>query len=735
MIAFTHKLLPGKKSRQRVQTPTLIQMEAVECGAAALGIILGYYGRIVPLTELRQQCGVSRDGSKASNVLKAARIYGLQAKGFKKTLETVRLVEPPFIVFWSFNHFLVLEGFGKERVYLNDPATGPRTVSDQEFDRGYTGVILVMEPGDSFEKGGKKKGIIPALTLRLSNSRDAIMFCLLAGLILTIPRLAVPAFTQVFVDEILVEGRYDWLRPLILGMLVTTVIRGLLSSLRLTYLRKLMLKLSASMSGSFMWHILRLPNSFYAQRFAGEISSRSQLNDKVADILSGKLATTAIDTVMIVFYGLVMFFYDWVLTLITIIFATANLLAVRYLARSRVDANLRLSKETGKVAGVAIGGIQTIETVKASGLESDLFTKFAGYYAKSLNAKQELAIPSLVLNTIPVLLTALATTSILVIGGLRVMNGNLSIGMLVAYQALTAEFLQPVSQLVNFGSTLQDLEADLNRLDDVLENPVDPEAAREVNGKETAKLSPATFSSFRLAGQVELRSLKFGYSPLEPPLIDDLNLVIQPGQRIALVGGSGSGKSTVAKLVAGLYQPWSGEILLDGQSREKIPRSVLASSLAMVEQEIFLFAGTIRENLTLWDATVPEADLIAACQDADIHNLILETPGGYNAQLSEGGMNLSGGQRQRLEIARALVRNPQVLVLDEATSALDASTELTIDRNLRTRGCSCIVVAHRLSTIRDCDEIIVLDRGKVVQRGTHESLRTESGVYQYLLDT
>ncbi len=735
MIAFTHKLLLGKKSRQRVKTPTLIQMEAVECGATALGIILGYYGRIVPLTELRQQCGVSRDGSKASNVLKAARIYGLQAKGFKKTLETVRLVEPPFIVFWSFNHFLVLEGFGKERVYLNDPATGPRTVSDQEFERGYTGVILVMEPGDSFEKGGKKKGIIPALTSRLNNSRDAIMFCLLAGLILTIPRLAVPAFTQVFVDEILVEGRYDWLRPLILGMLVTTVIRGLLSSLRLTYLRKLMLKLSASMSGSFMWHILRLPNSFYAQRFAGEISSRSQLNDKVADILSGKLATTALDTMMIVFYGLVMFFYDWVLTLITIAFATVNLMAVRYLARSRVDANLRLSKETGKVAGVAIGGIQTIETVKASGLESDLFTKFAGYYAKSLNAKQELAIPSLVLNTIPVLLTALATTSILVIGGLRVMNGNLSIGMLVAYQALTAEFLQPVSQLVNFGSTLQDLEADLNRLDDVLENPVDPEVAREVNGKETAKLSPATFSSFRLAGQVELRSLKFGYSPLEPPLIDDLNLVIQPGQRVALVGGSGSGKSTVAKLVTGLYQPWSGEILLDGQSRQKIPRSVLASSLAMVEQEIFLFAGTIRDNLTLWDATVPEADLIAACQDADIHSLILETPEGYNAQLSEGGMNLSGGQRQRLEIARALVRNPQVLVLDEATSALDASTELTIDRNLRTRGCSCIVVAHRLSTIRDCDEIIVLDRGKVVQRGTHESLRTESGVYQYLLGT
>ena len=733
---FINKLIPGKKSLQRVKTPTLVQMEAVECGAAALGIILGYYDRIVSLTQLRRDCGVSRDGSKASNVLKAARLYGLQAKGFKKSLDAVRSIEPPFIVFWNFNHFLVLEGFGKERVYINDPATGPRTVSYEEFNRAYTGVVLVMEPGENFQKGGSKKGIIPALASRLRNSRGAIIFCLLAGLILTIPRLAVPAFTQIFVDEILVQDRQDWLRPLILGMLLTTGIRGFLARLRLNYLRKLMLKLSASMSGSFMWHILRLPTSFYAQRFAGEISNRSQLNDKVADILSGRLATTIIDTMMIVLYGLIMFLYDWVLTLITIAFAAVNLLALRYLSRSRVDANMRLAQETGKVAGVAIGGIQTIETIKASGLESDSFTKFAGYYAKSLNAQQELAIPSQVLNTIPVLLTALATTCILVVGGLRVMNGSLSIGMLVAYQTLTTGFLNPVNELVNFGSTLQDLEADLNRLDDVLENSVDPEAEREINGNSDNVLAPVTLNSFRLEGNVELRSLNFGYSPLEPPLIEDLNLIIQPGQRVALVGGSGSGKSTVAKLVTGLYQPWSGEILLDGRPRQNIPRSVLVNSLAMVEQEIFLFAGTVRENLTLWDATVPDEDIIAACEDAAIHDLILEMPGGYNAQLSEGGMNLSGGQRQRLEIARALVRNPQVLVLDEATSALDAETELIIDRNLRKRGCSCIVVAHRLSTIRDCDEIIVLEKGKVVQRGTHESLRTdESCIYNRLVGT
>ena len=733
MLALIDKFLLGKQSSERVKTPTLLQMEAVECGAAALGIILGYYKKIVPLTQLRRDCGVSRDGSKASNVLKAARLYGLQAKGFKKSLEAARSIKPPYIIFWGFNHFLVLEGFGKEKVYLNDPASGPRTVTYEEFDRNYTGVILVMEPGEDFEPGGRKKGIVPALASRLTNSRQAVIFCLLAGLILTIPRLAVPAFTQVFIDEILVQGRQDWLRPLILGMVFTTAIRGLLARLRLTYLRKLMLKLSASMSGTFFWHILRLPTNFYAQRHAGEISSRSQLNDKVASILSGRLATTVIDTVMIVFYGSIMFMYDWLLTIIVIAFATANLLALRYLSRSRVDANMRLAQETGKVAGIAIGGIQMIETVKASGLESDLFSKFAGYYAKTLNAEQELGLPSQILNTVPVLLTALATTSILLIGGLRVMNGNLSIGMLIAYQALTTEFLNPVSQLVNFGSTLQDLEADLNRLDDVLENPVDPEAEREID-RNTENTS-IQIDSFRLQGYVELRSLTFGYSPLEAALIEDLNLTIQPGQRVALVGGSGSGKSTVAKLITGLYQPWSGDLLLDGRSRQTIPRAVLANSLSMVEQEIFLFAGTIRENLTLWDSTVPDRDIIAACEDAAIHDLILEMPGGYDAQLNEGGMNLSGGQRQRLEIARALVRNPQVLVLDEATSALDAETELIIDRNLRKRGCSCVVVAHRLSTIRDCDEIIVLDRGQVVQRGTHESLKAESGIYTTLVGT
>ena len=761
LSSFIAKLKIERKLR-RARTPTILQMEGVECGAAALGIILSYWGGPVPLTELRRECGVSRDGSKASNILKAARLYNLDAKGFKKPIADLKILPPPYIVFWNFNHFLVVEGFSKKRVYLNDPAAGPRTVDLDEFDRAYTGVVLMMEPGPDFKKGGKKPGIIPALSDRLQSSRWAIAFCLVAGLLLTVPRLAVPAFSQIFIDEILVENRTEWLRPLLLVMLFATVIRGLLAKLRFVYLRRLAVKLSVSMSGQFLWHTLRLPVGFYAQRFTGEISSRTELNDKVAEVLSGKLATTAIDTVMMVFYAAIMLMYDRVLTGVAIFFALLNFLALQSLSRSRVDANTRLASESGKVSGVAIGGIQAIETIKASGLEYDLFAKFSGYYAKMLNAQQELALPSQILSILPGFLMGLASTSILVVGGLRVMNGSLSMGMLIAYQSLTQEFLTPVNNLVGFGTTLQELEADLNRLDDVLQNPIDPEAEsgrgfrRHSLGDagletpanspgsivETRAIDPAphsstsiTSDSFQLKGYLELRNISFGYNRLDSPLIENLTVTVKPGQRIALVGSSGSGKSTVAKLITGLYQIWEGEILFDGVPRQQIQRSILANSLAMVEQDIFLFAGTVRENLTLWDSTVPEADLVRAATDAAIHDLILNMPGGYDAQLSEGGTNMSGGQRQRLEIARALVRNPAVLVLDEATSALDAETELTIDRNLRRRGCSCIVVAHRLSTIRDCDEILVLERGKVVERGTHEDLRDRAGAYVRLISS
>ncbi|QSJ21110.1 NHLP family bacteriocin export ABC transporter peptidase/permease/ATPase subunit [Nostoc sp. UHCC 0702] len=760
---------------KRCHTPTLLQMEIVECGAAALGIILGYYDRIIPLTELRQACGVSRDGVSALNILKAARNYGLSAKSFKTNLAALSQIKCPFIVFWNFNHFLVVEGFGKQRVYLNDPASGRRTVSNEEFSGAYTGVVLVLEPGPDFQPGGRKPSTILALWSRLRGSIGALIYCVLAGFLLVIPGLAIPAFSQVFVDNILIQRRDEWLRPLILGMIFTAVLNGFLAMLQLQFLRQLKIKLSVGMKSKFLWHILRLPVSFYDQRFAGEISSRVQLNDNIANLLSGKLATTAIAVASVFIYVLVMLQYDVVLTSIAIAFVAVNLTALQWVRGQRVDANTKLIQEYGKVSGVAISGLQSMETIKASGLESDFFSRWAGYYAKAINTRQELEQTNQTLGILPTFLSAIASMLILAVGGLRVMDGAMSIGMLIAFQGMMQRFLQPVTNLVNLGSELQEMEGNLNRLDDVLRNPIDPQleqgsggagergrwgageqGSRGDEGVKNYKLipssphppipsSPSSPSSPhppippspyllpKLQGYVELRNVTFGYSRIAPPLIENFNLSLKPGQRIALVGGSGSGKSTVAKLLCGLYEPWQGEIWFDGKPREEIPRQVLANSISAVEQDILLFGGSLRDNLTLWDTTIPESHLVQACQDAALHDVILSLPGGYHADLLEGAINLSGGQRQRLEIARALVNNPTIVIMDEATSALDPETEKTVTRNLRLRGCSCIIVAHRLSTIRDCDEIIVLDRGKIVQRGTHEELRQVEGPYLQLI--
>lgn len=743
------------------RTPTLLQMEAVECGAAALGMILGFYGRIVPLAELRQACGISRDGSKASNLLNAARSYGLQAKGFKADLAVLQPIRCPYIVFWNFNHFLVVEGFSKKRVYINDPATGRRTVTLEEFSEAFTGVVLVFERGTEFKKGGHKPSLFFALSSRLRGSIWSLIYCVLAGFFLVIPGLAIPTFSQVFVDQVLIQGRDDWLRPLIFAMLFTALLSGLLTRLQLQLLRRMKVKLAMGMSSKFIWHLLHLPVSFYDQRFAGEISSRIQLNDRLANLLSGKLATTVISGVMVIFYALVMWQYDRILTLIGIAFVVVNLVALQCVARLRVDTNIRLMQEQGKVSGVAIAGLQSMETLKASGLESDFFTRWAGYYAKAINVRQDMDNLNQSLGILPSFLSGVTSMLLLVVGGFRVIDGALSIGMLVAFQSLMQQFMQPVNQLVSLGGDLQELEGNLNRLDDVLRNPVEGGQGDKVRQSQSWRfpsvalaLAVATkerhcrtrrgtrrqgglviSSSYspKLEGYLELRNITFGYNRTAPPLIANFSLSLKPGQRVALVGGSGSGKSTITKLIAGLYQPWAGEIYLDGQPRQQIPREVLVNSIATIEQEIMLFAGSVRDNLTLWDTTIPDSNLIQACRDAAVHEIVRSLPGGYNADLLEGATNLSGGQRQRLEIARALVNNPSILLMDEATSALDAETEKIIEQNLRLRGCTCIIVAHRLSTIRDCDEIIVLNRGQVVQRGTHDELRQVEGHYLELI--
>jgi NHLM bacteriocin system ABC transporter peptidase/ATP-binding protein len=718
----------AEEKHRRTRTPTVLQMEAVECGAAALGIVLAHFGRWVPLEELRIACGVSRDGSKASNMVKAARQYGLEAKGFKKEPQALRTTRPPMILHWNFNHFVVLEGFGsKGQVYLNDPAGGPRTVTGEELDQAFTGVVLTFQPGPEFEKKGDPPRLVPALRSRLAGARAALAFVLLAGLALVIPGLVVPVFSKVFIDSVLLENRRDWLPPLLLAMGFTALMTGALTWLQQSHLLRLETRLAVGASSRFLWHVLRLPTEFFSQRSAGDISSRVAINDRVAQLLTRDLATNALGTLMIVFFAAILFQYDPVLTLVGIGVVSLNVAALRYVSRKRVDGNRRLAQDQGKLIGTAIGGLQTIETLKATGGESDLFTRWAGYQAKVVNGRQDLERYTQILDAVPPMLSAVNTALILGIGGLRVMNGDMTLGGLVAFQLLMALFIAPINRLVSLGGRLQIVEGDMNRLDDVLRYRIDPTAGTGA-GEE-----PAEGEAVKLAGHLELRKVSFGYSRLDPPLIEGLSITLKPGSRVALVGGSGSGKSTVSKLITGLYQPWEGEIRFDGRSRSEIPPGVMTNSLATVDQSVFLFEGTVRENLTLWDPTIPLPEVVAAAKDACIHDDIAARPGGYDSPVDEGGTNWSGGQRQRLEIARALVGRPTVLVLDEATSALDPTTESRIDEGLRRRGCTCLIVAHRLSTIRDADEIIVLEQGKVIQRGSHDDLKGGDGPYARLI--
>lgn len=712
--------------------PTILQMEAVECGAASLGMILAHYGRWVPLETLRADCGVSRDGSKASNMLRAAREYGLVAKGYKKQPGELHNITLPAVLHWNFNHFVVLEGFDRKgRVHLNNPSSGPVRTTAEELDQAFTGVVLTFEPGPEFRRGGSAPSLLASLRPRLSSSHAALVFVVIAGLALVLPGLVAPSFTRVFVDNILIKGLGDWLRPLLILMGVTALVQAALHYLRQHHLLRLETKLALQTSGHFFWYVLRLPYRFFTQRSAGEIGNRVSLNDRVARLLSGDLSVSILDTVLIVFYGVLMFQYDVILTVVGVATAVANLIALQYMARRRTDLNQRLLQDRGKLMGVAMGGLQTIETLKATGSESDFFARWSGYHAKVTNAEQEMGVATYALAAVPPFLLSINTTLVLGIGGMRVMDGHLTIGMLMAFQALMLAFLAPVNRMVGLGSSLQEVRGDLARLDDVLRSEVDPITLLEESEQGPGVLAIGTRA--RLEGYLELNDVSFGYSRLEPPLIEHFNLALRPGSRVALVGGSGSGKSTIGRLVTGLYEPWTGEILFDGQPRNLLPRSLLNNSLAMVDQDIFLFEGTVRENLTLWDDTITDAELIQAARDACIHDEIATRPGAYDSLVEEGGRNFSGGQRQRLEIARALAGSASILVLDEATSALDPATEKMIDDNLRPRGCTCLLVAHRLSTIRDCDEILVMDRGKIVQRGTHEELIAVPGIYSDLI--
>jgi len=699
-------------------------MEAVECGAAALAMVLAYHGAWVPLEQLRLECGVSRDGSKASNIIKAARRFGLAAKGFRKEPSTLHELPMPCIIHWNFNHFVVLEGFKGDQVYINDPAVGRRRIDMAELDLAFTGVVLAMEKTEAFKKLGEKPQGLKLLLRELGQSKEAVALLMIVSFALIVPSIVAAGFSKIFVDDILIKHADNWLVPLLIGMAVTALFRAVLTWLRQSLLLRLQTKLAVVMISRFLWHVMALPVEFFTQRHAGDIASRVAANEQIARLLSGGIAANALNLTSILVFAGAMAIYDVPLAAIGVGLSLLNVLALKFIAQRQQDLSSGLALEQGKLVGATVSAVRTIETLKASGLEDEAFGRWSGIQAKVLNAEQALGTSAIVLELMPTLLSGLTVAAILGIGGLRVIEGSMTLGSLVAFQSLMGSFAGPVTDLVNYIGSFQTIKGSLERLEDVYNYPTD-RAGRSPTAVE--RVLP------KLAGKVELSNIQFGYSILEPPLISDLSITVQPGARIALVGSSGSGKSTLGRLICGLYKPWAGEIRLDGRRLSEIPEQIFANSVAYVDQDIFLFEGTVRDNLTLWDNTVTEADLSRALRDAAIHEDIATRAGNYDCHVNEGGSNFSGGQRQRIEIARALVANPSIIVLDEATGALDPITEKAIDDSLRRRGCTCIIIAHRLSTSRDCDEIIVLQRGAIVERGTHEQLLALGGAYAKLV--
>lgn len=715
---------PGKTRRRRV--PTILQMEGTECGAAALAMVMASYGRHVPLEQLRVDCGISRDGSNAKNLLHAARAHGFEARAFRMELGELGRLKFPLILFWGFNHFVVLEGRKGDVFYLNDPASGPRKVTAEQFDGSYTGVALQITPGEGFRRGGGKPNLIRGLLRRVVPMKGAIIFIVLASLMLAAPGMVIPSLSRIFVDDVLGPNP-NWLAPMLLALCGATLMTVLLTWLQRVAIKSLTIGFLTTSSCALFEHLLRLPMSFYMQRNPGEIQNRIGLNDQLSAMICGQVGQAFTSLFMIVFYGVLLLAYDVPLALAGIAIAGINLLVLSLVARHRRVLNQTLVQEKNKLMGIAMSGIQLMETIKASATENDFFARWAGQQAKDCQAEQRMSASTVSFSALPILLSSLNNAVILLFGAWRVIHGDLTVGMLVAFQALMGAFLAPVSQFTQLGAQIQEAKGALDKLNDVSNQPRDPVYEHEQEETDVG-------DGVTLRGELELRNVSFGYSPVEPPLLTDFSLSIRPGRRVAVVGRSGSGKSTVAKIAAGLYAPWSGEVLYDGIPLNQWPRKRLESAVAIVDQDIVLFRDTLRDNLSMWNPLTDESDILRATRDAEIHADIANRAGGYGAVMNEGGGNFSGGQRQRIEIARALVNDPALLILDEATSALDAETERRIDNHIRRRGCSCLIVAHRLSTIRDCDEIIVLDGGRIVQRGRHDDLiKEEAGAYAKMI--
>ena len=710
-------------NKKCVKTPTIYQMEATECGAASLAMIFAYYGKHMPLEQMRVETAVSRDGCNAKNILRAARKFGFEAKGYRRSLEALLEMEGPCIIHWNFNHFVVWEGFDGKYAYINDPAMGRRKLTKEDIDDCFTGVVLTFKKTEAFQKSKKENTLMSFIRQRLKGQKSSILALIAIGLCLVFPGLVLPVFSQFFVDDILLGGNEDWVTALLIVMGCTIIFKQLLTYYRGMLLEKLQNKMALVSAHEFLSHMFRLPMHFFDQRLSGDLAQRVENNNNVSVFLAGQLAETVLNIFVAVFYLILLLLYSPLLTLIGIVSISLNVFVMKYSSGSISTLAMKYQQDQGKLIGAVFSGLNITGTLKASGAENEYVSRIQGNYAKSILMEQKLGKTQQILNAIPEAIDEVTSVLVLLFGGVLVIQGSLTSGMLVAYTSLLDSFTEPVNKLVGFVQQIQTIKADMSRVEDIMKYEEDGKF------KETKKV-PMTA---KLNGDVVLDNISFGYSILEKPLVEDFNFDLPSGRSIAFVGASGCGKSTVSKIVSGLYLPWGGEVRMDGVPMAQIPKEILASSVSTVSQEITLFSGTIRDNLTMWNSKVMDIDLINAAKDACIHDVITSKPGAYEYRLTEGGSNLSGGQRQRLEIARALVTNPSILIMDEATSALDPVVEKEIMDNIKRRGCTCIIVAHRLSAIRDCDEIIVMSKGKIVQRGTHEELAAVEGHYQRLI--
>ena len=727
----TFGVQPGPFNRRRARTPTFLQFEVTECGAACLGIVLAHLGRWATLEELRTACGISRDGCTAADIVRAAENYGLRTSSWSKQPRELRRMPLPSILFWEFNHFVVLEGFGRGCYYLNDPAHGRRTVSEEEFDRAFTGVVMVFEPGPEFRTGGVRPGLIRLLRPWLRDVKGPVAFAAACGSLLALPGLALPVLLSVFVDYVMSGREAGWGAVVIAAAGVAAILVYLLTWLQQRCLSRLAIRLSVVHTDRFLTGLFRLPMRHFAHRYGGDLMARAQLVDKVAAVGSTQFVGVAIELVMSLLFLAIMFIFDSTLAAVVAALGGVNVLLTRLVTRRRTEESRQMLREQGMLAGTSTSGLRNIDSLRATATENEYFVRWTGEQARELEARQRFSELGYLIASFPGLFLILGGAAVLGLGGWRVMSGEMTLGALMGFYVVAGNFLGPIGRFVQFADLFQTLEADIQRLNDV----VDVSEDRAQKARESPSGAATLHGRLRLAGRVELRDVTFGYRPHHPPLVENLSLTIEPGQRVAVVGSTGSGKSTLVMLVSGMHAPWSGEILFDGVPRDEIPPDILTASISVVEQNPVIFAATVRENLTMWNPAVTDHRLIAAAKDAIIHDdIVSRARDGYNAAVEEGGRNFSGGQRQRLEIARSLVNDPSVLLLDEATSALDPVSELRIDDALRRRGCTCLIVAHRLSTIRDSDQIVVLDRGREVQRGTHEGLLAdENGLYHRLV--